>query len=260
MFDRLEVTKQGGLKVNGALFQRQGGYNAKGVIERLMEQRCGYSTRYKEYLESIKDGQDVDSKAFDDIKAKIRVVDASVLSCADALQKNKQPIVEKRKAIFQGIQENRKAIVDIKTKQPGFHVIQKDVENIVSLAKRNEELFKELLRTPEPNTFVDEDSNNFTSPNPSTSPKPIKKGKKVAKKSSPVIEQTSEIKDRIKALLKETFSFKSRKDCMSRAKAMFMSKEQILEAIDNNADLKSVLPASYKKMSKETLCEYMFGP
>lgn len=69
------------------------------------------------------------------------------------------------------------------------------------------------------------------------------------------------IKKNIKELIKEKFKAKTLEECASqkRSQPYYMKKEDILKTIEENPDIKQVLPANYKSLSKENLCEHLFG-
>jgi len=83
------------------------------------------------------------------------------------------------------------------------------------------------------------------------------KKKAVFKKVSP--RQMEMIKDNVRKLLKEKFKFSNKEECVSKArsKPFYMTQKEILEEIENNADIKNEMPYNYKKMSKEELCEHL---
>lgn len=67
--------------------------------------------------------------------------------------------------------------------------------------------------------------------------------------------QKNIIKDNIKNLLK----FKSKSECVSKAKtkAYYMSKEEIVKLIESTPELKAIVPENYKTLNKEQLCTYL---
>lgn len=87
-------------------------------------------------------------------------------------------------------------------------------------------------------------------PPPITVPKP--------KPISPT--QKNDIKENIKDILKQTFKFKNIQECTSKArtKDFYSSKEDILQAIEANDSLKKLMPANYKKLNKDQLCEFFY--
>lgn len=87
-----------------------------------------------------------------------------------------------------------------------------------------------------------------------TPPKKKPAPKKFTKQTTEVI--TSNIKD-----LLSNFAFKSKTECVSkqRTKPYYASKEEILEKIESNPDIKKLMPANYKKLTKDKLCEVFFS-
>lgn len=73
-------------------------------------------------------------------------------------------------------------------------------------------------------------------------------------------ETKTEIKHKIKDLLKTVYRFKDKAECTSkqRTKPFYMSKDDIIKEIDNSQELKKLMPQNYKKLSKEQLCEYFY--
>ena len=80
------------------------------------------------------------------------------------------------------------------------------------------------------------------------------------KKSSPPhlsVEKVDEIKSKIKDLLKSKFKPKTLQECVSRqhSKAFYMSKEELIKQIEATPEIKKLMPANYKTLSKEKICE-----
>jgi len=87
---------------------------------------------------------------------------------------------------------------------------------------------------------------------------PVKKSPKKGLKVTP--KQFSSIKDNVKKLIAEKFKFKTKDECASQKhkQQYYMSKPELIEEIEKNKDLKSLLPANYHKLTKEKICEYLF--
>ena len=68
------------------------------------------------------------------------------------------------------------------------------------------------------------------------------------------------IKKNIKDLVREKFKAKTFEECKSkqRSKTYFMKKEEILDLIDKNPEMKKLLPDNYKTLDKDNLCKYIF--
>ncbi len=69
------------------------------------------------------------------------------------------------------------------------------------------------------------------------------------------------IKKNIKDLVKQKFKAKTLEQCKTkqRSKEYFMKKEEILDVIEKNPEMKKLLPANYKTLDKDNLCKYIFG-
>lgn len=85
--------------------------------------------------------------------------------------------------------------------------------------------------------------------------------KKVLEKKPPSphlsMEKVDEIKSKIKDLLKSKFKPKTLQECTSRqhSKAFYMSKEDLIKQIEATPEIKKLMPANYKTLSKEKICE-----
>jgi hypothetical protein len=94
---------------------------------------------------------------------------------------------------------------------------------------------------------------------------PIKKSKENVLVSSNENKKVSSkelvsIKNNVKLLLAEKFKFKSKEECLSqkRTQPYYMSKPELIDEIENNEEIKSLLPSKYSKLSKEKICDYLF--
>lgn len=74
-------------------------------------------------------------------------------------------------------------------------------------------------------------------------------------------DKKEEITSNIKELLAKNFPFKDKPQCVSkqRSQPYYASKEEILEKIEKDPELKKLVPANYKKLTKDKLCEVFFG-
>lgn len=77
------------------------------------------------------------------------------------------------------------------------------------------------------------------------------------KKLSPI--QKDKIKSNIKELLKQKFKFRSKEECVSKAKTKpwFMSKEELIKVIEDNPEIKITMPKNYKGLKKEEICKFL---
>lgn len=86
----------------------------------------------------------------------------------------------------------------------------------------------------------------------------------VPKKKKPVkkltTEQVTNVAHSIKELIAKTYRFKDKTECISkqRTKPFYASKDDILSAIESTPELKKLMPANYKKLTKDKLCEVFF--
>lgn len=170
-----------------------------------------------------------------------------VLKTIESLNINKSDYTARVRGISDSLLKNTAEIKRLEDKQRKFHVLEKDVKDIVKLKKQNKTLWDEK-KTLFVHTFVE-----------AASPKgqAAKLASPKTKKQAPEV-QVEEIKARVKDLLKRTFQYRNKQECLSRTKSLFMSKEQIIEAIEKQEDLKKLLPSNYKKLSKDALCEQLF--
>jgi hypothetical protein len=145
------------------------------------------------------------------------------------------------------------------TKLAQLHSKKLSLHKAVStyMKKRGSEYFRDgvhQINSPQIDEIVP-DVNSKPSVSP---PKPKKKAvKKIVKMDE---SKKQDIKDNIKRLLKDVFKFKDKVECLSqqRSKDFFTSKDGILEAIENNSELKKLMPSNYKSLSKQQLCSYFF--
>jgi hypothetical protein len=82
---------------------------------------------------------------------------------------------------------------------------------------------------------------------------------KEARKKEVVKKNTEKIELKIKNVLKNQFKFRNLKECKSKKKSAlyFMTKEDIIEIIENNKELKSQMPENYINKEKQTICEIL---
>jgi hypothetical protein len=84
------------------------------------------------------------------------------------------------------------------------------------------------------------------------------KGKKLPAKIS--TSDIKKIRDNVKELMKSVLKPKTFEECRSqkRSQPYYMKKEDILKEIDNNPDIKKLLPDNYKALNKDEICKYLF--
>lgn len=73
------------------------------------------------------------------------------------------------------------------------------------------------------------------------------------------IEKIKDIETKIKDVLVNQFKFKTAEECSSskRSAAYYMSKDELLEVIKNNKNIKAIMPAKYTTMKKAQICEIL---
>ena len=88
---------------------------------------------------------------------------------------------------------------------------------------------------------------------------PLKNKKKTTKKLTNV--QVENVSKTIKSLIASKYRFKTQEECLSkqRTKDFYASKEQIISIVDSTPELKKLMPANYKKLTKDKLCEVFFS-
>ena len=90
-----------------------------------------------------------------------------------------------------------------------------------------------------------------------------KKEKKESKKDTKPVHLSPEKVEKVmkanKQLLKDLFKFSSVDECASNKRSMeyYMSKQDILDIIEDNPDIKRTMPPKYKTMKKEDLCKVL---
>lgn len=254
MYDTLEVTSQGKFKINGNIVDRKDGYDATKTLASLDKEKESLIIQYKEYIELIKDGYKIAQKDFDQVTMRLRAIDDNSLLVVDGLEKSKKEALDLKESLASTFQKNTKDIELLQNKQEKHYVDKADVSEIVKLKKQNNDIATRLNNVYL-NTFVGGIVLETKQDLVINKPPVAKRGRK-----KEITEPTMiVIKENIKNLIKKTFPFKNKQECLSRTKSLFMSRDQILEVIEKNGDLKQLLPSNYKKLSKELLCDYLFG-
>jgi hypothetical protein len=135
-----------------------------------------------------------------------------------------------------------------------------DKKKIVKKFIKNKDLYLELKNSKNHNII---DYYIVTLPhivNKSKNEKIIKKvdlPKELPTKLSP--KQKQQITNNIKNILIDKFKFKNKGECISKAKSKeyYMSKEELIKIIDDNPDIKLIMPSNYKSLTKEKICEIL---
>lgn len=84
---------------------------------------------------------------------------------------------------------------------------------------------------------------------------------------NPKLPRQEKIKEKIISQLISSFplnkfKFKKIEECLTKAKSnpMYISKDELVETISNDNDLKRIFPKNYKKLKKEEICNILFQP
>ncbi len=85
------------------------------------------------------------------------------------------------------------------------------------------------------------------------------KQKKKEVKQQKVEEKVEKLEKKINDVLETQFKFKNTEECKSKKRSAlyFMSKDDIIKIINNNARMKAVMPKNYRALKKEDICEIL---
>ena len=222
---------------NDIIFHLHDGYDLRDVLHANEALKINLMRKYDYLLERIKDGESSHelNESFRNVVVELQECDHQHSKILRDYANLNNSTFEKEIASRNQINANMKALDNIKKHQGPYHVSDKDVEKIVGHIRdiAQQQMTLSLL---EQSFFVPKE----TAMSDHEQKSPIKN-----------IDVAS-----LKKLAKENmFKFKNAKECISRARATFMSREDIIKAIDNNMEFKSKMPANYKKLSKEELCK-----
>ena len=246
MHNKLYIdTKKNKALVNDTPVELDHGHDVRRALATLERQRTQYRHEYDALLEHMKDTNEV-SANFDAIVEKIRRCDVAITKLYQEYADINSATFADANATSLAIKDQRNAIHDLHKRQDPYHIMTKDVKKIVTHTKRINEL-RNHLKTLETVFFVPQRRKTKESDDAADGPPP--KAKKVRK---PDID---EIKARVKPKLASLFKFKSGKECLSRTKTLFMSRDDIIKIIESHDDLKKNMPTNFKKLTKEALCE-----
>jgi len=114
----------------------------------------------------------------------------------------------------------------------------------------------EESKSPEQDVVMEKPKPKRVKPDPK--PKPVNKPPKVRLEK----EEVEKILELNKNVLKRVFKFSNLEECNTskRSKPYYMSKADIVKTIDENPDIKALVPKKYKSMKKEELCQTLFTP
>jgi hypothetical protein len=236
---------------NDTRFELDHGYDIRWTLAALEKQRAHYRHVYDALLERMKDTNEV-SAQFDAVVDQIRRSDTDISKLYQEYANINSATFADANATKQAIKEHKDAIHALHKRQDPHHIMKKDVKKIVTHTKTINEL-RNHLKTLETVFFVPGRKSKDSDEDEDAAPK-AKKGRK-SKDSDEDEDAAPKGSKRIKPKLTALFKFKNAKECLSRAKTMFMSRDDIINTIESNDYLKNKMPANFKKLTKEALCE-----
>lgn len=270
MSNKLEISLRMQASVNNIKLNLPKGFHAPSTINRVEKQKMELIQIYREYVERIKHNDtSVSKNDFDDVYNRILQCDQTIMNICEQIEDVNMPTVEKKRELENAMESNRQKIHNMYNLQDQFYVNKTDIQEVVRMIKENH-VFKDDLASIYTTDYViteDGDAAHFLEerdvPKPKQTKGVAKQGTRGRKSKQNTDNQIKDIdidaiKARVKDILKAKFKFQDKKQCLSRTKANFMSKDEIIGIIDNDDDLKKIMPPNYKKMNKEGLCEYLF--
>lgn len=230
------------------------GYDAVLQIALFESHKRVLMKQYYEFIEQIKDGVEVDEEAYSSLVEQINGLDNKIVNVAKELEIMKSEQTSQLRGLLEEMKDNQKLIEKLVEKQLGLkHVNEKDIKSIVMKMKSNNDIRGQVNTLKASiNTYVKQ-GKLVTPPKPKPTKPPV------VKKPKAVVEKVNAVKPNVKELIKSVFKFTNKEECLSRKKALFMSKDDIIKIIDENDDLKKIVPANYKKLTKEVLCDHLFA-
>jgi hypothetical protein len=241
--------------------------NVQAVIKKLQQQQKGLKIKYANMYNALINGDKVDKKAFDSLVTDVIAVDKKIedvlMETYDEPSYNVYTeLVDRYNTLVdKELELSKKSVYDPSVSQEMASIFRQKIQLEVQLdGFKNTLFYKDYIK--EGNYTVNKETQM-------EEPKVVKK--KVVKKPDVrkpdvkkvqvlTVDEQKVIKDNIKKLLKETYKFKDKTECLSkqRNKPFYTSKDQILEEIEKNPELKQLMPKNYKNLTKEKLCEYFF--
>jgi hypothetical protein len=274
-----DIYEEGGLRFNRGILNKTLRppqlINVQKKIEKLKsDRRVLIQTYYDIHATIVNQGDAKQSRReYEEVMAKIYHIDNEVdklLLYQDKL--NKDDDIESKLKL--AVAEKEALEAKLQKKRSDHKRIIRLHKSIVSMRNNDQtpyiDYFIDILPVPVEAKDKKEPKNNVVQKHVTPEvPKPIKpvkvskpvKTEEELKPSKPQLtkDQVDDIKNNVKKLIGDTFKFKSREECTSqkRSQPYYMSKENILKAIENNPDIKKQLPAGYKTLSKDDLCAYL---
>lgn len=267
MSNKLEISRNMRARLNGQEFKLPKGFDVHARINAIEKEKQLLMVYYRDYVERLKHGDTGVTKTdFNTVYNRIIACDQSIVTLFEQIEKINAPTVQKRTELLAAIQDNANAINDLYNGQDQFYTSKTDVHEIVKMMQQNHAFRKDLTELTLM-SFLITDEGDVSIMQVEAEPEPAPHVVKHAKKNKRKIPDTTsnvkqidieEVKKRIKEVIKAKFKFQDKQQCLSRAKANFMSKEEIIKVIDSDNDLKTVMPSNYKNLSKNALCDYLF--
>jgi hypothetical protein len=226
--------------INDTNYNLHKGYDLRIKLAENESHKIKLRRTYDHLLEQIKDGGSSRNlnENFRRIVQELYACDEQNDQYLQEFARINHTIFDERDACHKRLHKRITDLEHIKNKQHSYHVHDKDVENIIEYTKDISQV-RRTLQTLEPTYFVATmaDDGNASMIRNKTPLKNI---------------DLPSVKKRLKANM---FKFKNVKECISRARATFMSREDIIKAIENDIEFKSKMPSNFKKLSKEELCK-----
>jgi hypothetical protein len=227
------------------------------IIDDLKHRRQKLAREYFDMLNNIMLGKNVNSVAFDKIVSHISEID---IKLDEMYEKQLSPFVKQRDILhekYDQLEDKQNEIVKSESAL-NPHV----AKTIVEIMKKKQNIMKQLSQVSE------KELEEYTAETYDEHVEKLKQSPVVAKKQRVVKksntnfsnDEKTQIKTNIKNVLKNVFRFKDKEECQSKArsKEYFMTKDEVIKVIDENPDLKKLMPSNFKSLTKEKLCTFIF--
>jgi hypothetical protein len=236
--------------------------NVQNEIKKLHQQQKGLKLKYTNMYNALINGDKVDKKTYDSIATDVISIDKKLeyilMETYDEASYNVYTeLVDRYNTLLdKELELSKKSVYDPSVSQEMASIFKQKIQLEIQLDEfKNTLFYKEYIKDGDYNlkkeTQIEE---------PKVVKKKVVKKPDVKKVQVLTVDEQKVIKDNIKKLLKETYKFKDKTECLSkqRNKPFYTSKDQILEEIEKNPELKQLMPKNYKNLTKEKLCEYFF--
>ena len=289
MFDKLEYLKGNKIRINGVIKPVKKGYDIHKKLEELRSRHLKNAFAYNELIEKIKNSEQVEEDDFLNLYNEKTNIETDILHTMNLYDIQNKQYKDYKEKCEHDIVSLYQRIHELEQKQMKYHTNLQDIKLIVESKKRIESLKHDIKRKDKITYFILDDtiydnSNNYEYPEieeeiiPTLETQEVKNKKhekssneKKGKKTIDKIEKAKEkeavsiskekminIREKAKDRMKSVFKFNNKQECISRAKAVFMSKEQIINEIEKYPELKELFPAKFKSMTKEDICSILF--